>query len=178
VNVAQGDEAAHEETGSDEEGERDGNFEDNYGVAEATVGGAAAGAFAAVAEGIIEIAAHHLEGRCEAEDDGGEHGDNQGEGENGEIEANDGFGGNDARRHERDEAFESSPCKDCAEYGSADREKEALDQELTNDAPAAGSQSGADGEFFLASGGAREEKIGDVAATYQEEETDGSENDV
>src|SRR6266404_965966 len=56
--------------------------------------------------------------------------------------------------------------------------RQAFYEELTNDAPAAGSEGGADSEFFFAGGGASEKQIGDVAAADEEQEAYGGEDDV
>src|SRR5258708_19178967 len=127
--------------------------------------GSAAGAFAAVAKGIVEVAANDLERGSESENDGGEHGYSEGKGQHGKIEADDGFFRNDALRHQGHDGFESAPSEERAKDGAAGREQEAFDQELADDAPASGAECGADGELFLASGGAGEEQVGDVAAT-------------
>jgi hypothetical protein len=95
MHIAEGYKAAHKEAGTDEQGERDGNFEDDDGVAETAMSCAAAGAFAAVAERIIEVASDDLERGREAEDDGGEYGDAESEEKDRDVEADDGFGGND-----------------------------------------------------------------------------------
>src|SRR5882762_6398735 len=178
MDFTEGDEAAHEEAGTDEQGERDGYFENDDGIAQATMSCAAAGAFAAVAERIVEIAANDLEGGGETKDDGGEHGGAKGEGKHGKIEADDGFGGDDPRRYEGNEAFEATPSEEGAEDCAANGEQKTFDEELTNDAPASGSEGGADGEFFFAGGGAGEEQVGDVAATDEEQEAYGGEDDV
>ena len=49
---------------------------------------------------------------------------------------------------------------------------------MTNQAIARCAESGANGEFFFAGGGAGEKEIGDVAATDEEEQTDSGEDDV
>ena len=139
---------------------------------------AAAGALAAVAERIVEVAANDLEGGRETEDDGGECGDGQSEGEDREIEPDDGFGGNDSRRYECDEAFESTPGEEGAEDGSADREEKAFDEELANDAPATGTKRGADGELFFTGSGASEEQICNVAAADEKQETYSAEDNI
>src|SRR5258707_9405894 len=75
VDVAKGDEAAHQEAGGDEERERDSDFEDDDGVAQAAMSGASAGAFATVAERVVEITTGDLERGDQAEHEGGEDGD-------------------------------------------------------------------------------------------------------
>src|SRR6202035_4324345 len=107
MHVAKGDETAHEQTGSDKQGKGNGDLKDHDGVAETAMRGAAGGAFAAVAQGIVEISANDLKGGSEAKNDRGEPGTAKGENEHGKIEADYRFGGNDSRGNEGDEAFES-----------------------------------------------------------------------
>src|SRR6267154_3670 len=152
--IAKRYEAAHQQAGGNEQSERDGDFEHDNRIAQPAMRCASAGALAAVAQGIVKIAADHLERWCESENDGGENGTGQREGKNREIEADDRFGGNDSRRYECHETFESTPSHNSAENRAAGGEQEAFDQELANDAPASRAERGANGELFFARGSA------------------------
>ena len=57
---AEGDEAAHEEAGADEQSQRKRDFEDDHGVAETAMAETAAHALAGIAQWIVEIAARDL----------------------------------------------------------------------------------------------------------------------
>src|SRR6202022_4820005 len=87
---------------------------------------AAAGAFATVAKGIVEVAANDLERGSEAENDGGEHGYGEGEDKHRKIEADDGFFRNDALGHQGHDGFESAPSEKRAEDGATGGGKEVL----------------------------------------------------
>ncbi len=66
--------------------------------------------------------------------------------------------------HPGDDERQALPCDEDAERGAGERDAERLGEELTDHASAIGADGGADGEFVLAFGAAREEKDGDVAA--------------
>src|SRR6267378_8454643 len=105
--IAKRYEAAHQQAGGNEQSERDGDFEHNNRIAQPAVSCATTGAFAAVTQRIVQVSANHLKRRRESENDGGEGSTGQREGKNREIEADDRFGGNDSRRYECHETFES-----------------------------------------------------------------------
>jgi hypothetical protein len=119
-----------------------------------------------------------LQGGRETENDGGENRDGKREEKNGNIEADDGFGGNDPWGHQGNETLKSAPGREGAENGAAHSEEETFHEKLADDAPAAGAEGGAYGEFFFAGGGAGKEQVGNVATPDEEKESDGSEDDV
>ena len=53
----------------------------------------------------------------------------------------------------------------------SDGQQHAFGQKLAEQAPASGAEGGANGDFFLASGGAGQQQIGDVGAGDQQHET-------
>src|SRR5712671_4343262 len=136
MHIAKSDEAAHQQAGGDEQSERDGDLEHDNRIAQPAMRAATAGAFAAVTYRIVQVAANHLKRRRESKNNGGEDRTGQREGEHGKIQANDRFGGNDSRRYECHETFESTPSHNSAENRAASGEQEAFDEELANDAPA------------------------------------------
>src|SRR5712671_1034264 len=152
--IAKRYEAAHQQAGGDEQSERDGDFENDNCIAQTAVSCATAGAFAAVAQRIVQVSANHLKRGRESENDSGEDRTGQREGKNREIQADDRFGGNDSRRYECYETFESTPSHNSAENCAAGGEQEAFDEELANDAPTSRSERGANGELFFARGSA------------------------
>src|SRR5712675_3746612 len=98
--IAKRYEAAHQQAGGDEQSERDGDCENDNCIAQTAVSCATAGAFAAVAQRIVQVSANHLKRGRESENDSGEDGTGQREGEHGKIQADDGLGRNDSRRYQ------------------------------------------------------------------------------
>src|SRR6267154_4976317 len=148
--IAKRYEAAHQQAGGDEQSERHGDFQNHHGVAQTAVRAATAGAFAAVTQRIVQVAAHNLKRGREPKNNGGEDRTGQSEGKHREVQANDGFGRNDSRRYECHETFESTPSHNSAENRAAGGEQEAFDEELADDAPASRAERGANGELFFA----------------------------
>ena len=64
-----------------------------------------------------------------------------------------------------------------AENAAGDGEQGAFNEQLTNDAPAAGAESAADGEFPLPRSGARKQKICDIRAGDEQHQADGAKED-
>ena len=62
-----------------------------------------------------------------------------------------------------------------ARHGAGDRQDEALDQQLTDEPPAAGAERRADADLALARARAREEQIGDVRAGDEQHDRDRAE---
>src|SRR6267154_4056389 len=93
MHIAKRDETTHEEPGGDEQRERYSDFEHDNCIAQPAMSCATTGAFAAIAQGIVQVAAHNLKRGREPKNNGGEDRTGQREGENREIEADDRFGG-------------------------------------------------------------------------------------
>src|SRR5882762_7911514 len=178
MHIAERDEAAHQQAGGNEQSERHGDFEHDNRIAQTAVRATTAGAFAAITQRIVQVAANYLQRRCETENDGGENGTGQREGEHGKIQADDRFRRNDSRRYECHETFESTPSHNSAENRAAGGEQEAFDEELANDAPASRAERGANGELFFARSSAGKKQIGYIAAADKEQKTHGGQDDV
>src|SRR6267154_2467224 len=176
--IAKRYEAAHQQAGGNEQSERDGDFEHDNRIAQPAMRCATAGAFAAVAQRIVQVSANHLKRRRESENDSGENGTGQREGKHGKVQADDRFGGNDSRRYECHEAFESTPSHNSAENCAAGGEQKAFDEELANYAPTSRTERGANGELFFARSSAGKKQIGYIAATDKEQKTNGGQDDV
>src|SRR6267154_5899149 len=178
MHIAERDEAAHQQAGGDEQSERDGDFEHDNCIAQPAVSCATAGAFAAITQRIVQVAAHNLKRGREPKNNGGEDRTGQRESEHGKVQADDRFGRNDSRRYECHETFESTPSHNSAENRAAGGEQEAFDEELANDAPASGAERGANGELFFARSSAGKKQIGYIAAADKEQKTNGGQDDV
>src|SRR5882762_3642755 len=178
MHIAERDEAAHQQAGGNEQSERHGDFEHDNRIAQTAVRATTAGAFAAITQRIVQVAANYLQRRCETENDGGENGTGQREGEHGKIQADDRFRRNDSRRYECHETFESTPSHNSAENRAAGGEQEAFDEELANDAPTSRTECGANGELFFARSSAGKKQIGYIAAADQEQKTHGGQDYV
>src|SRR5258708_40329413 len=96
---------------------------------------AAAGAFAAVAEGIVEVAANDLERGSESENDGGEHGYGESETKDGEIEAGGGPIREEEPRHKGGDGFEYAASEGRAGGGAAGGAEGAFDEEAAGGGP-------------------------------------------
>ena len=103
------------------------------------------------------------------EEDAAEQRERDGEREDGNIDADDGFGGKGIRRKQQGKLCQPvrrSNAKDGAGTGDDD----GFDEQLADDAPAAGADRTADGELMLARAATGQQKDGAVGAADDEQE--------
>ncbi len=93
----------------------------------------------------------------------------------GSVEADVGFGGKSEGRHERHDGFEQGPGQGDAEHAAHGGERDAFGEQSAEEALARGAKGGADGDFFLARGGASHQEVRDIGAGDEQDETDGAE---
>ena len=141
---------------------------------------AGAGAVAAFLQGRVEVGPRGAEGREDSEQDAGKQRDHEGEGEYAPIDA-DGRAvfantGQAGRTHGQQGAH-SHEAEQQAENAASDREQDAFGEQLADDACPAGSECGADGKFAFTSGGADQQKIGNVGASDEQHEADRAKQD-
>ena len=136
------------------------------------------GAVAAFLERGVQVGARGADGGRQAEENAGEQRDAEGEEQHAPVEPDGGsafankgqVGGADGEQGANADVADKK-----AEDASAEREHEALGEQLANDADAAGTHGSADGELPLAAGGTHEQQIGDVGAGDEQDEAHSSE---
>ena len=171
LGAAGGQRAAHKQGGAEEQHEREGNLRHDQQVAageEAVEAAVGVGVGALLLEGAHEVGLGGAQGRPHGE----EHGGHEAEAEGGEE-----HGG--ARRrvdgerevHRAEKGLQGiqqqvvAPKGDeQAERAAGEREQEALDDQLADDAAARGAEREADGDLARAGGAAGEEHVGEIEA--------------
>ena len=180
VDLAESNEGADEECGSDEENESERDFADDKQGAGLALAEAGAGAVAAFLKGGVEVGARGADGGEESEENAGEEGDAEGESEDAPVDTDGGSMFADAGKAggaDGEQGANAGVAEDEAEDAAGEGEDDAFGQQLTDDARAARAHGGANGEFTLAAGGADKQKVGDVGAGDEENEADGAEKD-
>ena len=177
IDVAQGDEAADEQGGTDQQDERERDLADDQQRAGLALTESGAGAVAAFLERGVEVGARGSDGGEQTEENAGKQRDAEGEGEHPPIDADGGAmladAGNIAGA-EGQQAAHADEAEHQSEDPSGDGEQNAFREQLADDARAAGSHGGANGEFTLASCSADQQKIGDIGAGDEKDEAHGS----
>src|ERR1700683_933447 len=120
--------------------------------------------------------ASRLEGGRETEENSGDDGDEEGEEEDAGVDGDFVEAGDVGGGESEDGAFEEEHGEESDGAGE-EGEEGALCEHLADEPRARSAHGEADGDFAAASGGAREEKIGDVDAGDEEDEGDGAEED-
>jgi len=140
----------------DQEHAGESNFSHDKDGAEALMAAALPGAGAGVLERLLQVAGSHAEARDEAEEDGSEDSDEDGPAQSGAVYVQ------GTEQGKCNGPLMAEPCEQDGresqtEDGSGCGKDEALGEQLSDDAAAAGAESGAHREFFAASGSARRE---------------------
>ena len=164
----QGDTAAGEQT------ERQRKFRHNQHAAKAVASQGGSGT-AAGFQNFVEVHARGLPCGSAAEENSREHGGGDGEEQDGSVEADVGFSGKSEGRHERHDGFEEGPRERDAEHAAHGGKRDAFGEKLAEEALARGAEGSADGDFFLARGGASHQEVRDVGAGDEQDEGDGAE---
>ena len=163
LGIAQGEEGAHHEAGSNEQSEGEGDFRDDEAIAPEGLAFAGAGGGGSFAEAFLGGDAGGVPGRGEAEEQRGNAGGEEEEGEDAGVDVNifsvkQGTGQvflEQAESHEGDAE---------AGGGASNGEEQAFREELTGDAAALSPERAADGDFAAAAVGSGEHQSGDVGA--------------
>jgi hypothetical protein len=109
---------------------------------------------------------------CAATEDPGEQGCGQSEKQDGKIETDVGFGGDGERRKKKENGLEQNRRESSTENTADECQDKAFREELGEELRTRGAEGGADGDFSLTGGAAREEEIGDVDAGDEQDEGD------
>ena len=125
-------------------------------------------------ERAVEVDADRRQGGGEAEEDAGGYRNQECKGEHGAVDADFLEARDVARVHAADDE-EAGLGHQQAENAAEDSDQDAFGEELADEAGPAGAEGGADGDFFLASGGAGEQEVGDVGAGDEQHEADRAE---
>jgi len=162
---------------ADEKDQRDGDFGDDEQLAEAILGGTGAAA-GFVFQDVVDGDFGNGEAGSETEENRGGQRDRGEEGEYRKIESSAGEIGHGLQLGLGDggeEQLNTPVGGEESDGGAGEREQQALNEHLQYEIGAAGAQSGPYGEFLAAGDGAGDEEIGDVCASDEENEADGSE---
>ena len=162
---------------SKNEGDRD--FDDHERGAKASMAGAGAAA-RFVFQNVVDRRASRRDCRNETEEQRGEQRDEAKESKHREADARGAEirHGEELRFRNRGEQKADTPlCRDEADGGAYEREHQAFRQELSGEIGSRGTESGAHGKFLAARDRTREEKIGDVGARDEQNETNSAEQD-
>ena len=103
------------------------------------------------------------------EEDAAEQRERDGEREDGSVDADDGFGGKGIRRKQQGKLCQPVR-RSNAQDGAGAGDDDSFDQQLADDAPAAGADRTADGELMLARAAPGQQKDGAVGAADDEQE--------
>src|SRR5580698_4589934 len=148
--VHQAQEAFDGGAGSSEHEEGEGDLPGNERVVDAPAADAAGGFAGVGLHDRADFGVGKLQGRPEAEKDSGDDGDGDAEDEDGNVDMNGGFVGEgifgQVFDNDRDQPVSENQPEGCA----GEREQQRLGEQLVDNAFAAGSNSGSDGEFLAA----------------------------
>src|SRR6267378_2501486 len=167
--------AAEHETGANREQKREGHFRNNKTAAESLMA-ADTTAERALLERALEVHAREAKRRHETEDDCSKERSEEGEEQNAGVNG-DRFAARQRRvlRNKSEEAVQAQMSEEQSGGHAREREKQAFDEELSNEAGTRGTQRGTNSEFAKAAGAAHEEQVGDIGASDEKKETDGGE---
>ena len=119
-----------------------------------------------------------LQGRPEAEEDAGDDGDGDAEDEDGNVDMDGGFVGEGIFGQVFDNDRDQPVSENQAEGSAGEREQQRLGEQLVDNAFAAGSNSGADGELLAARCCPRQLQDRDVAAADGQQQCDRAEEKI
>jgi hypothetical protein len=160
----------HEDAGAGEQHEGERELEDDQSGGKPASAVTADGA-RAVLQDLVQVGARSAQGRRDAKGQAAE------DAERGEV-AEDGvvhgelhpIGFADVCGGEREPA-NAKDAEGKTESAAKHAERDTLDEQLADDAPAGGAECGADGHLTLAADGAAEHHVGDVGAGDEEDES-------
>jgi hypothetical protein len=115
-----------------------------------------------------EVRARETQRRDDTEEQAGDERERDGEGEDEEVDAENGFLRKGIRRQLHGQFREPVRCGD-PEYCASERDDDRFDQQLTDDTPTAGADGRAHGELVLTGAAAGEQKDGAVGAANDEQ---------
>jgi hypothetical protein len=167
LETGQAHEAAQEQAGADEQGERQRHLGAHQDAAEDVA--VADERAPALAQRRRQVGLRGAQRRHQPEDERAAEGDGEGEDQRAGVHVE-----RDHRRDAGDRAQDvDAPRGQQRPEGAGDhRQDEALEHELADDAAAAGAERGAHGDLVAARGAAREQQVGDVGAGDEEDEHD------
>ena len=168
-------EAAKEETGADEEHEREGELGHDEGVVQPPAPSAVARP-AALPDPFLEIDARGAEGRGEAEQHARRQRHTEGEEQDLRIEP-DRVGIGEALHEEAAHGPHRPRAEDEADRGAPQGQEQALHQQLAPDPEGARAETAAHGDLAVPDGGPREKQVGDVRAGDEQHHPHGAQED-
>ena len=132
---------------------------------------AGGGGGAAAFDGVIGIGAEDLAERHQSEEDAGEYGDEEGDEDQRRLRQDEKLDGVSGDRMPTGKAGEGHPSQAAGASAAEDGDKEGFDEDLAKDAPAAGADGQADGEFASAVGGAGGEEAAEIGAGGEKDDS-------
>ena len=175
VRLIEHEEAPHHESGARQEDQRQDHFDNDEGARPAAGAHPAASAAAAsLFQDLVHVGFGDMQRRREPEEHSGPEADGGKEREHDLVHRErhpvrlaDAGGGHIEQSH--------APRRQAETQNAAqDREQHALDEQLPDDAPAAGAQGDTHRDFARSLGGTRQQQIGHVRARDQQHERDGA----
>ena len=172
IGVTQLPERLDEEACGDEEGQGHADFADDEGVAPARVFFAGAGSGGSIAETFLHGQIGAVEAGADAEEDGGDAGEEDEDRAHAGIDVNliakgDGVG------EVMTEDAQCGPGSGEARRAAEEADEEAFGEELADEPGFGGTESAADGEFAAAAVGAGQHESGEVGAGDEPDDGDG-----
>ena len=176
VHLLQRERAANQQSGADEQQQRQRDFGGDQACAQPIAKAAARRSAAAFAQSRLDRAAREAKRGREAAQNAACDRDRERESERDGIDARL-LEPRHARRARRDDPGDEPLRQHEAGGRRRQRQHRAFGQQLAHDAAPAGAERGADGDFASTGGAAREQQVRDVAARDQQHESDGAQQD-
>jgi hypothetical protein len=167
-------EAANQQSGADEQHERNRDLRDDQHVARAKA--APAGLDRHISAQASRQLGPPQHDRHDAEEQAGQHGDADREGEHQPVDG-DLHGARREARGEVDEQIADEPRAEQTQRAAGQRQHDAFRHELTRDSSAARAKRGADGQLALAPQHPRQRQVGDVGGDEQQDENGSRQQD-
>ncbi len=165
-------EAAQQEARANQQHQRQSHFRNDQRAAQLPVTHAAGRAAAPVlVERFAEVHARGLQRGHEAKDDAGDHGQDHREHRDRPLHANQ-VGAREAGHRGTGEQRNAPRRHQQTNSGADARQHHALDNQLADEAPASGSDRGADGHLLLAAYSPRQQQVGHVGAGDEQHQRD------
>jgi hypothetical protein len=156
-------ESADQQSGSDQQHERERDFHDHQAAAKPLAGAARAGARSAFLQRFLQVRPRRRQGRRQSKDQSREQRHARGKGEHSAIQP-DLIQARDGLRRERDQYLDAPNRQHQPASPGRARQQQALGEHLPDHAPPARTERGANGHFSLTRRSADEQKIGHVGA--------------
>jgi hypothetical protein len=172
IDAQQANERLNEQHRADEQHDRHRDFDDDQEIARAVRALRTNRSACSLSQGVANICTSGLERRYQAERDARHARDDQREPDDSQVQRRIG-GARQADRREDRERVQGKPGDGQAYHAGRERDDEAFDQQLTQEALAIRAERSADRHLTLPGGRAHQQQVRDVGTRYQENEAYG-----